>query len=90
MEGSGDQSSGSAFATALNSQWLDTATLVPVPASKAKSDPLFDDRVMRMLHAIRPNDPLDIRELVVQRQRSRHGVIAGFLLRLGITQGTEA
>jgi hypothetical protein len=58
----------SAFAVALNSQWLDTATLVPVPPSKAKSDPLFDDRVMRMLHAIRPNGPLDIRELVVQRQ----------------------
>jgi hypothetical protein len=42
------------FRTALNGEWLDTATLVPVPPSKAKTDPLYDDRLLRMLRAIRP------------------------------------
>jgi hypothetical protein len=41
-------------------------TFVPVPPSKAKDDPLYDDRLVRMLHAIWPGHPADIRELVVQ------------------------
>lgn len=57
-----------AFAAALRAQWLDIATLVPIPPSKARNDPLHDDRVMRMLRQIRPNGPLDIRELIVQSQ----------------------
>jgi hypothetical protein len=55
------------FRTALNGEWLDMATLVPIPPSKAKADPLYDDRVLRMLRAIRPQPAPDIRELVVQR-----------------------
>jgi hypothetical protein len=55
------------FRTALNGEWLDTATLVPVPPSKAKTDPLYDDRLLRMLRAIRPQPGPDIRELIVQR-----------------------
>ena len=42
-----------AFRTALNDDWLNVATLVPIPPSKAKGDPLYDDRLVRMLHAIR-------------------------------------
>lgn len=60
------QKAARAFRTALNSEWLDAATLVPVPPSKAKDHPLYDDRMGRMLRAIRPNPPLDIRELVIQ------------------------
>lgn len=56
-----------AFRCALNSEWLDAATLVPVPPSKARDHPLHDDRMVRMLRLIRPNPPLDIRELVIQR-----------------------
>lgn len=55
------------FRTALNGEWLDTATLVPIPPSKAKTDPLYDDRLLRMLRAIRPQPAPDIRELIVQR-----------------------
>ena len=58
----------SAFAAALKDQWLNSATLVPVPPSKAPSDPLYDDRLTQMLRAIRSHPPLDIRELIVQRQ----------------------
>jgi hypothetical protein len=34
-----------AFRAALNKDWLNTATLVPLPPSKAKSDALYDDRL---------------------------------------------
>lgn len=40
-------------------------TFVPIPPSKAKTDPLYDDRMLRMLRA---GDYSDIRELVVQLQ----------------------
>jgi len=45
---------------------LDNLTFVPIPPSKAKEHPLYDDRMTRMLHQIRPTPPLDIRELIVQ------------------------
>ena len=56
----------SAFRTALKQKGIDRLTFVPVPPSKAKEDPLYDDRLIRMLQAIRPDPALDIRELVVQ------------------------
>lgn len=55
-----------AFRVALNAAFLDVATLTPMPPSKARTDPLYDDRVLRMLHAIRPVPALDIRELLIQ------------------------
>lgn len=55
-----------AFRAALDDRDLDDITFVPVPPSKAKDDPLYDDRVTRMLHTIRLAPALDIRELVVQ------------------------
>jgi hypothetical protein len=55
-----------AFRTALNNDYLNVATLVPVPPSKAKTDPLHDDRMTRMLRAIRPQPPVDVRELIMQ------------------------
>ena len=57
-----------AFGAAINQQWFANATLVPMPPSKAKTDPLYDDRVTRMLRAIPAARPLDVRELIVQRQ----------------------
>jgi predicted amidophosphoribosyltransferase len=57
-----------AFGVAIDASWLMEATLVPIPPSKAKSDPLYDDRIVRMLHAIPAQAPLHIRELIVQRQ----------------------
>ncbi|MEN3974780.1 hypothetical protein [Emcibacter sp. SYSU 3D8] len=53
------------LASALNPEWLDNATLVPVPSSKARSHPDFDDRVTRICRGIRPGN-IDVRELVVQ------------------------
>ena len=63
------QDAAAAFRIALKpskTDLLDRFTFVPVPPSKAKQNPLYDDRLTRMLRAIRPNSPLDIRELIVQ------------------------
>jgi hypothetical protein len=57
-----------AFAGAISAEWLASATLVPIPPSKEKSDPLYDDRMQRMLLAIPAAQRLDIRELLIQHQ----------------------
>ena len=55
-----------ALRIAIKPEYLDRITFVPIPPSKAKSDPLYDDRITQVLKAIRPMPPLDIRELIVQ------------------------
>ena len=55
-----------AFRTALGPRGVDALTFVPIPPSKAKGDPLYDDRLTRLLNSIRPQPPLDVRELIVQ------------------------
>lgn len=60
------QTAAAAFRRALAPKDLDRLTFVPIPPSKAKGDPLYDDRLTRMLGAIRPRPPLDIRELIAQ------------------------
>ena len=59
---------GRALRRALEPEDLDLLTFVPMPPSKAKDDPLYDGRMTQMLTAIRPQPPLDIRELVVQTE----------------------
>ena len=51
-----------------DSKYLNLWTFVPMPPSKAKGDPLYDDRLLKMLAAMRGNPPLDIRELVIQSE----------------------
>jgi len=62
------QDAAEALRAALDDRDLDAITFVPIPPSKAKDHPLYDDRLIQMLNAIRPTPPLDIRELVVQTQ----------------------
>ena len=45
---------------------LDQVVFVPMPPSKAKGDAGYDDRLVRMLQMVRPGQPLDARELLVQ------------------------
>src|SRR5262249_771773 len=61
------EAAAAAFHASLNGEWLDGATLVPVPPSKAKSDALYDDRMVRMVRGIRAQPQLDVRELVLQQ-----------------------
>jgi|SRR5579883_527817 hypothetical protein len=53
---------------ALRGAWLDIVTLIPIPPSKAKSDPLYDDRIGRLARAIRISPAVDVREMIVQSQ----------------------
>jgi len=59
---------GQAFGVAIKAAWLSSVTLVPIPPSKERNDPLYDDRMLRMLRAIPSAQPLDIRELLIQQQ----------------------
>lgn len=59
---------GDAFRRSLSQQAFDTITFVPIPPSKCRTDPLYDDRMRRVLDRMATHGPLDIRELVVQEQ----------------------
>jgi hypothetical protein len=43
-------------------------TFVPIPPSKVKGDPLYDDRMLRLLQATCEGRHTDIRELIIQQQ----------------------
>jgi hypothetical protein len=49
-----------------NRNSLMAATLVPIPPSKCKTDPLYDDRLLKVLQQIAAGMTLDIRELLIQ------------------------
>lgn len=56
-----------AFGQAINAQWLTSATLVPVPPSKARADPEYDDRMLQICRSIPTQGfTADIREVVIQ------------------------
>ncbi len=47
-------------------EWLESATLIPVPPSKARGHPEYDDRICQVLRLM--GSQLDIRELIIQRE----------------------
>ncbi len=59
-----------AFLGGVGSEWLSTVTLVPIPPSKAKSDPQYDDRILQILRALEASASVrcDVRELIIQRR----------------------
>ena len=61
-----DAAAATALCRALEGSALERAVFVPVPPSQAKGDEGYDDRLVRMLEAVRPGRPLDVRELIVQ------------------------
>jgi hypothetical protein len=54
------------FRNTIKSTFLAESTIVPIPPSKAKSDPLYDDRMTQAVTKIAPE--LDIRELVSMKE----------------------
>jgi len=62
------QTAAQAFRASLNDAVRRSFTFVPVPPSRAKTDPLYDDRLAQMLRGIWPGLPIDLRELIVQPQ----------------------
>ena len=57
-----------ALRNSINSRWLEAATFVPIPPSKAKSDPMYDDRMTSVIQRINQSDPVDCRELIQQTE----------------------
>lgn len=58
----------SQFRAIFSDDWLSQkATLVPIPPSKHKADPLYDDRMIRMLRQMTSGLTSDVRELVIQK-----------------------
>lgn len=57
-----------ALRNAIHNDWLASATFVPIPPSKAKGDPMHDDRMTKMIQRINTTNPVDCRELIVQAQ----------------------
>ena len=51
---------------AVHPSVLDRLVFVPVPPSKARDDAAYDDRLVRLLLSVRSQQPLDVRELIVQ------------------------
>jgi len=53
---------------ALNEKVLQTVSIVPMPPSKAKGDPMYDDRVLRIAQEMTSGLACDVRELVLLRE----------------------
>lgn len=51
---------------AIPDEWLESTTIVPVPPSKAKDHPDYDDRLLKVLQRMGTDINLDVRELVIQ------------------------
>jgi hypothetical protein len=60
-----------------NEEWLTQATLVPIPSSKHKDDPEYDDRLPRMLKELSHGLNVDVRELVVMTRNVTQSHLAG-------------
>jgi hypothetical protein len=56
------------LAGAINAAWLNGATLVPVPPSKAVGHADYDDRMVQICRGIPAAFAIDVRELVTQRE----------------------
>jgi len=59
---------GRELATSINPEFLQTVTLVPIPPSKIKSDPDYDDRILQIINVMTAGIAADIRELIIQTQ----------------------
>ena len=59
-----------AFLDGVRHDWLSSVTLVPLPPSKVKSHPEYDDRILQILRALEEIAPVDcdVRELITQRR----------------------
>jgi predicted amidophosphoribosyltransferase len=53
---------------AVPEELIRTRTFVPVPPSKAKDDLRYDDRLLRVLARLGGDQPIDVRELVLQQR----------------------
>jgi len=62
------QRAGEELRAALGEKTLQTVTIVPMPPSKAKADPLYDDRLLRIVQLMTDGLNCDVRELILQHK----------------------
>lgn len=65
------------FSKAINPKWIKDATLVPLPPSKAVGHDDYDDRIKQICSGIQSEQPLDIRQLVIQTVSLPAGHVGG-------------
>jgi predicted amidophosphoribosyltransferase len=51
---------------AINDAWLGSAAFVPVPPSKVRDDPLYDDRMVQVCRKLNAPKGVDVREIIEQ------------------------
>jgi hypothetical protein len=56
-----------AFLSGGGGPWLNGSTLVPIPPSKAKTDPTYDDRMVRVAGVLAEGTGAEVRELIIQK-----------------------
>lgn len=59
---------GTILRSVLSEEYVTSTTWVPVPCSKTRQHPLYDDRMSQVLQYVTENLQVDVRELVVQTQ----------------------
>lgn len=64
---------GEAFKATLHPKFIEEATLVPVPPSKTKDDPKYDDRMIRVAKSFSS----DVRSMVIQTESTTASHLAG-------------
>jgi hypothetical protein len=69
------ESCAKAFKQAFNPDWLNGATLVPVPGSKIAGDPDYDDRMVQICRLLREH--ADVRSIVYQSESTARAHEAG-------------
>ncbi|MGH9543645.1 MAG: hypothetical protein ACRD23_00350 [Terriglobales bacterium] len=60
--------SGDLLRSVLSADWIPSAMLLPIPCSKAKGHPLYDDRILQVIRRMTQGLRCDVRELVLQTQ----------------------
>jgi predicted amidophosphoribosyltransferase len=61
----------------LSEEWLTSATLVPIPPSACRNDPLHDDRMTSVIRILSRELEVDVRELIVQRESAIPAHLSG-------------
>jgi hypothetical protein len=60
------QTSSETLRSVISAEFVSSAVWIPVPSSKAKNDPLYDDRIIQILQRLGRGRECSIRELIIQ------------------------
>jgi predicted amidophosphoribosyltransferase len=61
----------------IREEWLRKSTLVPIPPSASRNDPLYDDRMTKVIQTMTRCLQVDVRELIIQRESTTPAHLSG-------------